>query len=158
MEVRSQGELILLTVFILGIVVELFYVVPVITTENRIEVVLERIFIAGIIISILIILVIVLLRQRNLIDKLRYLDLRRPMRTHADVRKELSGLYRDLGALKIVYKDGLIKGSDYAKKKKLVDELIKKKQAELQGILKSEKKAKEKSEKNAEEPGKKEKK
>jgi hypothetical protein len=137
MHKKGQGEYILLIVFVLGIIVELFYVINIITSDNSFDVILERTFIAGIITSILIILVIVLIRQRNLADQIRRMDFSKPERDPQLVRKELAGLYRDLGALKIMAKDGLIDKGEYSKKKAQIDSRIKKKKEEIKSLEKA---------------------
>jgi hypothetical protein len=139
---KGQGEVILVVVFLLGIMVELFYIVSILSSETRFDLILEKTFLSGIITSILIILVIVLIRQRDLAEQFQQLKkgFRKGPRTSRDVRRELAGLYRDLGALKIVAKDSLIDMEEYNKKKAALDARVKKKKEELRALERAEKK------------------
>lgn len=132
-------EIILATIFVLGIIVELFYIVPIILQEgSSVETATRSIFEAGVIISILVILVIVLLRQKQILLNLKYLRKKVAPRTSAEVRKELAVLNRDKEALKIVLRDGFIDEDDFNKKSSMIEGMIKKKEEELKDFERTE--------------------
>jgi hypothetical protein len=133
---------ILMGVFLLGILVELFYVVPVIMGENEPQLVYERSLTAGITIAILIILVVVLNRQRRLTDRIKYLESQRPPRTEEDIRKEIAEMRRDINALQLVFEDGLIEKKEFRHKKKFLEKEIRNRERELHEMKENEKKAK----------------
>lgn len=132
---------ILIFVFVLGIIVELFYVVPLIIAENDPALVYERAITAGITISILIVLVVVLNRQRKLKEEIRSLESQVPPRTSAEVRKEMDVLKKDLNALDTVFKDGLMEKDEYEERKRFINGELKKKRLEAVNLERSERKA-----------------
>lgn len=131
MHARSRLGFILIIVFII-IILELYYILPLLISGEGLD--YGNLFNAVVTITILLILLIVLLKQQKLSDKLRYLEVRKPERTEKNIRKELSAMYRDLGALKIVRNDGLMDKSTYDKKKDVIDEEIKKARKELRKL------------------------
>lgn len=141
MALKGQAEAILVLVFVVGIVVEIYYIVTLLSSGARFEVILEKVMIAGIITVVLIVLVMVLMRQRDLTEQFRQMGKRipKPQRTTKDVRRELAKLYRDSGALKIVLTDGLMEKGEYEKKKALLDAKIAKKKQELKALEKAQK-------------------
>ena len=132
MHARSRLGFILIMVFVIIIIAELYYILPLLTSGEELD--YGTLFNAVVTISILLILLIVLLKQQKLTDKLRYLEVRKPERTEKNVRRELSAMYRDLGALKIVHNDGLMDKGTYDKKKDVIDEEIKKARKELRKL------------------------
>ena len=132
-------EIILATIFVLGIIVELFYIVPIILQEgSSVETATRSIFEAGVIIAILVILVIVLLRQKQILLNLKFLRKKIAPRTSAEVRKELEALNRDREALKTVLRDGFMDEDDYSKKYSMIEDMIKKKEEELRDFERTE--------------------
>jgi hypothetical protein len=138
----KQEEMILLFIFVVAIVVEMFYITPIVLTNASTEIVLDKIFTAGIMLSMLIILAMVLLRQKHLDEMFMNFGIKKHRKTANDIKKELSALYGDLGALKIVLKDGFLERKEYDKKKKLIEAKIKKKREELENLDKKSKQTK----------------
>jgi len=136
---KGQTGFILLAIFILGMAVELYFVFSFFTSELTLAEVLEKTFITGFLIAILLVVAIMLLRQNKLARKLKQPIIGGSRRSSKEVRRELSQLYSDLGALKILYKDKLMNEKHYKEKKKLVDSEVKIKLLELKDIERIEK-------------------
>ena len=140
MERKAQVGAILLILFILGIIIELYYVMSFLQSELSFDQILEKTLITGILTSILIVLAILLVRQKDLIQQIgqiRTLGTGGSIRTPKQVKGELEKLYRDLGALKIVVMDNLMERREYEQKKSSIEALIDKKKQELREIEKS---------------------
>jgi uncharacterized membrane protein len=94
--------------------------------------VLERLILIGMIVMILIIITYVLMEQRNIEEsQVAGHEKPRPWRTEKDIREDLMRYYRDLGALKIVLKDGVMDAQSYNERKKYLEGMIKKKKQQL---------------------------
>jgi hypothetical protein len=140
MERKAQVGAILFILFILGIIIELYYVISFLQSELSFDQILEKTLITGILTSILIVLAILLIRQKGLMQQMgqiRVLGTGGGKRTPKQVRSELEKLYRDLGALKIVVMDNLMERRQYEQKKSSIEALIDKKKKELREIEKS---------------------
>jgi hypothetical protein len=132
MVMKAQANIILLVIFVLGIVVETYYISSFLVSQTSLDDVLEKTFIVGVLTSILIVLAIIIIRQNDLVDRLSIMGFKQNPRTSREVRKELAHLYRDLGALKIVSNDNLMKESEYNRKKAALDVQVLAKKKELQ--------------------------
>ena len=141
MTAKGQAGAILLIIFILGIVVEVYYIYSFIIYQTSLEDILEKTLTTGILTAMLIVLAILLIKQNIIAEQLKSLSLNRGARTSGQVRKELDKLYRDLGALKIVSMDNLIEEKEYLKKKAGIDKLVQEKKLELRTLERREKKA-----------------
>jgi hypothetical protein len=159
--VRKAASRILIYVFIFGIFVELFYILPIILKETNMELVLEKAVTGGITISILIFLVVTLNRQNKLIKKISELKANIPPRSSTEISKEISSIEDDLDALNIVRRDGLMSDKEYGEKSEFLKGEIKKKKQELRSVQKEERKTRkekkkeeltEKKEEHKEEP------
>jgi hypothetical protein len=140
MERKGQVGAILLIIFILGIIIEVYYILSFLQSELTFDQILEKTLITGILTSILIVLAILLIRQKDLYHQIRNMPFRGgPSRTSKQVRNELETLYRDLGALKIVAMDKLMDRKEYERKKASLEAQIDKKRQELKSLEKLEK-------------------
>jgi hypothetical protein len=140
MTAKGQAGAILLIIFILGIVVEVYYIYSFIIYQSSLEDILEKTLTTGILTAMLIVLAILLIKQNIISEQLKSLSPNRGTRTSGQVRKELDKLYRDLGALKIVSMDNLIEEKEYMKKKAGIDKLVQEKKAEFRTLERMEKK------------------
>ena len=134
MAMKAQANIILIVIFVLGIVVEIYYISSFLASQTTLDDVLEKTFIVGVLTSILIVLAIIIIRQNDLVDRLSIMGFKQNPRTSREIRKELAHLYRDLGALKIVMNDNLMKESDYNHKKAALDAQVAEKKKELQAM------------------------
>ncbi len=99
---------------------------------------IERLVLIGIIIVVLILITYILMKQKG-IEKLRA-EMPAKRERHAVTVKELKAeimrYYRDLGALKIVMKDKVLDSEIYEKRKKFIEDMVKKKKKQLQDLKK----------------------
>jgi hypothetical protein len=100
--------------------------------------VIERLVFTGIIIVMLSLITYILLRQKG-IERLqteRPAYKARKLRSEKEIKKDIMRCYRDLGALKIVLKDGALDPETYNERKKYLEEMIRIKKKELQKFKK----------------------
>jgi hypothetical protein len=138
---RTDTEYVILTVFLIGIVSAIYYLISILTKEADSSLILERTILVGIIISILIILAIILLKDMELKDQLEALkgagvSKAAGKRTAKAVKKEIMRMYRDMGALKIVLKDGIIDPETYTREKRELDQKVKTLKKEYEKLTK----------------------
>lgn len=128
----SDGKFLMFTVFLIGIVVTVYYFVSVFLIETTFLGILEKTMLVGMIIAILMILAIVLLREKRIMGQMESMRgfgiSKKPpsKRTLKDVKNDIMRIYRDMGALKIVFQDNLIDEENYKKQKNELDEKLKK--------------------------------
>ena len=126
---KTETEYVIFTVFLIGVIAAIYYLISVMTAELDQTVILEKTILVGIIVSILIILAILLLKEIKLRDQVNMLSqsgASRPSgrRTAKDVKKDMMRLYRDMGALKIVYQDNIIDKATYDREQEELDKKI----------------------------------
>ena len=128
---RTESEYLILSLFIIGVVACIYYLISVLGAEVDEAVVIEKTILVSIIMAILITLVIVLLKQIDLKNELENLKEGAPQRKEArkrtakDVKADMMKLYRDMGALKIILHDQIISQQDYDKEKRLLEKRVK---------------------------------
>ncbi|NIO21310.1 MAG: hypothetical protein GTN76_11385 [Candidatus Aenigmarchaeota archaeon] len=100
--------------------------------------VFERLVIIGIIIIVLILITYILLRQKNFeeLERSRPEEKAKRARSEKEIREDMQRYYRDLGALKIVFKDGALDAKTYNERKKYLDDMIKKRKKQLENLKK----------------------
>jgi cell division protein FtsL len=128
---KAQAGPVLVVIFILGIIIEIYYVLSFLSSQRTLSDILEKTFFTGVITAILIIIAIVLLKQSAITERLRSASLSSGPRTEKQVRKDLNRTYSDLGALKILLKDDLLDKKTYEKRKKRLDEDVIRLKAEM---------------------------
>lgn len=126
---KTETKSIILTIFLIGIISCVYYLISVLSREMDPVDVIEKTMLVGIIIAILIILAVVLYKQIELIDwvdTVKEYGILKPAakRSAKDVKKDMMRAYRDMGALKIVLKDRIIEPETYNREKKELDEKI----------------------------------
>lgn len=126
---KTESEYVIITVFLVGIIVAIYYLISVATSGVNAEVVLEKTVLVGIIISILIVLAILLFKEidlREQIDAVRQGGVSKPARkrTAKDVKKDMMRKYRDMGALKIIFQDKIIDKETYEKEIKELEKEV----------------------------------
>jgi hypothetical protein len=99
----------------------------------------ERLIVVGMLIIILIIMTYVLMVQKSLEESraAEHDKAARPWRSEKDVREDIMRYYRDLGALKIVLKDGVMDAKTYNERKKYLEDMVNKRKKQLQEIRNS---------------------
>ncbi len=139
---KAETEYVIFTVFLIGIVVAVYYLISVVTTGTNLVDILEKTILIGIIIAILIILAIVLFKEielRDKVDVLKQAGVSKPAgwrRTAKDVKKDMMRMYRDMGALKIVLQDNIIDQATYNRERKELDRKIKDLKKEYEKLTK----------------------
>jgi hypothetical protein len=137
---KTEMEYLVLSLFIVGVVACIYYLISVLGAEVNEAVVIEKTILVSIIMAILITLVIVLLRQidlRNELESLKESATSRKearKRTEKDVKAEMMKLYRDMGALKIILHDQIISQQDYDKEKRLLEKKVKELKKEYESL------------------------
>jgi uncharacterized membrane protein len=94
----------------------------------------ERFVLLGMLVVILIIMTYVLMEQKKLEQSSASQTAAKSWRNEKDVRGDIMRYYRDMGALKIVLKDGVMDAKSYNERKKYLEEMIKKRKKQLQDI------------------------
>lgn len=126
---NRETEYVLFTVFLIGIIVAVYYLLSLFASEPSPAAVIEKMILVGIFISILIVLAIVLYKQIEIREEVRSISEGRAKgprkRTLGDVKKDMMRIYRDMGALKIIMKDGIIEKSAYDSEMRVLDSKIK---------------------------------
>jgi len=100
--------------------------------------IIERLVLTGIIIVVLIMITYILLRQKGIeeLQRMKTVDKAKQKRSEKEIKEDLRRYYRDLGALKIVFKDGALDSETYMDRKKYLDEIIKIKKKQLEKFKK----------------------
>ncbi len=96
----------------------------------------ERFMVTGMIFVILIILAYVLMAQKSL-EQSRAAEHERapkPRANEKEIKEDMQRYYRDLGALKIVLKDGVMDPKTYNERKKYLEQMIKAKKKQLESV------------------------
>lgn len=101
--------------------------------------ILERLILIGIIILILILLTYILMKQRSFEETRRERpspveDKAEKLRREKAIREDIRRYYRDMGALKIVLKDGVLDPKTYNERKKYLEDMIRIKKKGLQKL------------------------
>lgn len=99
----------------------------------------ERLVLIGMLIIIFIIIIYVLMIQKGL-EESRAAEREKapkPWRNEKDVREDIMRYYRDMGALKIVLKDGVMDAKTYNERKRYLEDMVKKRKRQLQDIQRS---------------------
>ncbi|MEE9323759.1 MAG: hypothetical protein V3U72_04400 [Candidatus Aenigmarchaeota archaeon] len=98
--------------------------------------IIERLILISIIIVILILVTYILLRQKSFeeLEKERPEHKAKMARSKKGIKEDIMRYYRDLGALKIVLKDGVLDAESYNEKKKYLEEMIKQRKKEIQEL------------------------
>ncbi|MCX6817256.1 MAG: hypothetical protein NTU57_00165 [Candidatus Aenigmarchaeota archaeon] len=120
----KDNEYTVVTIFLLGVIISIYYIVSVLNAPS-VTVILEKTILTGVFIAILITIAIMLFRFMELkkeIDAGVKPGVAKPHpRTSKDVKADMMKIYRDMGALKIVSKDNLIDKNMYNKERKELD-------------------------------------
>jgi len=121
----KDNEHTVVTIFLLGVIISIYYIVSVLNAPS-VTVILEKTIITGVFIAILITIAIMLFRFMELRKEIESGSIKpgapKPhQRTAKDVKADMMKIYRDMGALKIVSKDNLIDKNMYDKEKKELD-------------------------------------
>lgn len=100
--------------------------------------VMERLVVIGIIIIVLILITYILLRQKGFeeMHRAKPEDKAKQLRGEKEIKEDLMRYYRDLGALKIVLKDGVMDAETYNERKKYLEDMIKKRKKQLEDLKK----------------------
>jgi len=100
--------------------------------------IMERLVLIGIIIIVLILITYILLRQKTAeeLQKTRHVDKAQQKRNENEMKEDLKRYYRDLGALKIVLKDGVMDPKTYTERKKYLEDMIKRRKKQLEAMKK----------------------
>lgn len=99
--------------------------------------ILERLILIGIIILILILLTYILMKQKSFEETRRESpveDKAEKLRNEKEIREDIRRYYRDMGALKIVLKDGVLDPKTYNDRKKYLEDMIRIKKKGLQKL------------------------
>lgn len=98
--------------------------------------IIERLILIGMIMVILILLTYILLRQKSFeeLQRERPEEKAKRLRNEKEIRDDIMRYYRDMGALKIVLKDGVMDAEAYNEKKKYLEDMIKKRKKQLQEL------------------------
>ena len=129
--VKAQAGAVLVVIFILGIIIEVYYVLSFLSNQRTLADILEKTFFTGVITAILIIIAIVLMRQEGIAKRMKSGNFSIRPKSKKQLSKELSRLYSDLGALKILVNDNLIEQKEYDKRKAFIDQEIRKVKTEM---------------------------
>jgi hypothetical protein len=97
---------------------------------------LERVILIGMLTIILIIITYVLMMQKDIEESQAagHGKAATPWRNEKDIRDDIMRYYRDMGALKIVLKDGVMDAKTYNERKKYLEDMVKKRKGQLQEI------------------------
>jgi cell division protein FtsL len=95
--------------------------------------VVERLIFIGIIVVVLILITYILMKQKAAeeTERKKTMDRARRLRSEKTIKEDLSRYYRDLGALKIILKDGALDTKTYNERKKYLDDMIKLRKKQL---------------------------
>lgn len=121
----KDNEYTVVTIFLLGVIISVYYIVSVLNAPS-VTVILEKTIMTGVFIAILITIAIMLFRFMDLRKEIESGSIKpgaaklRP-RTAKDVKADMLKIYRDMGALKIVFKDNLIDKNMYDRERKSLD-------------------------------------
>ncbi len=99
----------------------------------------ERFILIGMIFVILIIMTYVLMEQKNL-EEAHEAEKRRaprPQWSEKELKDDIMRYYRDLGALKIVLKDGVMDAKTYNERKKYLEEMVNKRKKQILELRKT---------------------
>jgi hypothetical protein len=126
---KTETEYVLFTVFLIGVIVAVYYLLSLFASNPSPSVIIEKMILVGIFISILIVLAIVLYKQIEIREEVRSMaesgGVKAPKkRTVNDAKKDMMRIYRDMGALKIIMKDGIIEKKAYDEEMKMLDNKI----------------------------------
>jgi hypothetical protein len=121
----KENDYTIVTIFLLGIIIALYYMVSVMTAAS-VTAILEKTILVGVLIAILITIAIMLFRimelKKELESGVRPGAAKAPAkRTAKDVKSDMMKIYRDMGAFRIVQKDNLIDKATYDKERKALD-------------------------------------
>ena len=143
---RKMDSAILIT-FLIGIVSIIYFITTVsllgsdptlvgIPQSYLSWMVMEKLVVIGIIIIVLILITYILLRQKTLeeVQKKRPYDKAKIIRSKKEMMEDLMRYYRDLGALKIVLKDGVMDPKTYNERKKYLEDMIKKRKKQMKDL------------------------
>ncbi|MFH1236862.1 MAG: hypothetical protein V1648_00450 [Candidatus Aenigmatarchaeota archaeon] len=125
----KDNEYTVVTIFLLGVIISIYYVVSIINAPS-VTVILEKTILTGVFIAILITIAIMLFRFMELKAAIESGSIKpgaKPAvhpRTAKDVKNDMLKIYRDMGALKIVSKDNLIDKNMYDRERKSLDNRI----------------------------------
>lgn len=127
---KTETEYVMYTIFLIGILAAIYYMANVLASGVTTAVILEKTILTGIIIAILLVLAIVLFKQVEMRESIRQIGQGRASekkytRTAKDVRRDMLRIYRDMGALKIVFQDGIIDKKTHDRERKELDDRIK---------------------------------
>jgi hypothetical protein len=137
---RTETEYLILSLFVMGVVACIYYLISVLGVEVNEMAVIEKTILVSIIMAILITLVIVLLKQIDLRNEMEALKESAPSRkevkkrTAKDVKDDMMRLYRDMGALKIILHDQIISQQDYNNEKRLLEKRVKELKKEYESM------------------------
>lgn len=126
-----QANKIPIVIFILGILLETYYILSLFSSQMTLSEMIEKTFFTGILTAILIVITIVLLRQDKITKGFKSGSFVSTSRSPKQVRRELSRLYSDLGATKILYNDGLMKQKEYDSRHLSLEKSVTEKKKEL---------------------------
>ena len=128
---KMQANKIPIVIFILGILLETYYILSLFSSQMTLSEMIEKTFFTGILTAILIVITIVLLRQDKITKGFKSGSFVSTSRSPKQVRRELSRLYSDLGATKILYNDGLMKQKEYDSRHLSLEKSVTEKKKEL---------------------------
>jgi|GEM_PF-2073128 len=147
--VHSKTDSAVLITFIIGVVSIVYFVTTMlligsdplllgIPASYLSWMIMERLVLVGMIIIVLILITYILLRQKTAeeLEKTKHMDKAQKTRSENELREDVKRYYRDLGALKIVLKDGVIDPKTYNERKKYLEDMIKRRKKQLEALKK----------------------
>ncbi len=101
--------------------------------------IMERLILIGIVIIILILITYILMRQKNF-EELHEKEhpKAKPWRSEKGMMEDIKRYYRDMGALKIVLKDGVIDAETYNQRKRYLQGMVEERKKQLEKLKKGE--------------------
>ncbi|NIO22851.1 MAG: hypothetical protein GTN38_02375 [Candidatus Aenigmarchaeota archaeon] len=147
MRTRSKIDGVILITFLVGVISIVYFVTTIFllgsdptfagVQESYLSwMIMERLILVGVIIIVLILISYILLRQKGTeeLHRARPEEKAKRMRSEKELKEDIRRYYRDLGALKIVLKDGVMDAKTYNERKKYLEDMIKRRKKQLENL------------------------